>query len=78
MSCDLYIKELEDAIINGQPEKFKKIDNKVKETLETGEWVYIVRGEQKDDLNFEHFETLADYQAHISMIRSSRIWKRTL
>lgn len=78
MSYDLNIKELEDAISNGQPEKFQEINKRVKETLEKGEWVYIIRGDQKDELSFEHFETFAEYQARCKLIRGARIWKRTL
>lgn len=76
MSYDLYINELEDAIFNGKSEKLQEIDNKVRETLNSGKWVNIISGYQKDDLSFEHFENFAEYQMRCKLIRGARFWKR--
>ncbi len=76
MAYDLYNKELTDAIFNGQSEKLQKINQKVIETLQKGELVFLIREGQTDYLNYEHFENLTDYQAHISSIRNGRFWKR--
>ena len=75
MAYDLYNKELKDAIFNGQSEKLQKINQMVFETLQKGELVLLIREDQKDDLNFEHFDNLADYQAYCTSISNSRFFK---
>lgn len=76
MAYDLYNKELKDAIFNGQSEKLQNINQNVIETLQKWEFVFLIREDQADDLNFEHFDNLADYQAHCTLIRNARFFKR--
>ncbi|MHA8064990.1 hypothetical protein [Aquirufa aurantiipilula] len=76
MEYDLYIKELEDAIFNGKSKKLQEIENMVKETFNSGKWVNIISGDQKDDLSFEHLENFAEYQARCKLIRGAKFWKR--